>query len=107
MSDPVAHEHFDPWTARLDELADMAREISTYGDPKAGDLSTVDARRQFGRHILDVLQARATLDAAEVQRRAIEAQTDETKSLVRVTWALVGVTALLAIAAIVALLLGS
>ncbi|MFQ5524590.1 MAG: hypothetical protein ACE5F5_13630, partial [Acidimicrobiia bacterium] len=47
------------------------------------------ARQQFASHTLEVLQARAVLEAAEIQRQAIEAQTKMSKWLVFGTWALV------------------
>lgn len=102
---PEEHAEFDPWAAPLDELAEIAREIAAYGDPKAQDLSTVEARRIFAAHILEVLQARAKLEAAKLQREAMDDQTQTNRQLVHVTWWLVGVTALLAVAAIVALFL--
>lgn len=91
---------YDPWTAPLDDLAKAARAIESYADPTARDISTIDAQRQFAAHILNVLQARSALEAARVQKEAIEAQTETTQSLVRGTWWLVGATIVLALAAI-------
>lgn len=85
---------FDPWKEPPEEIAKHARWWQTApGD----DLDSVDSRRDYVEWLLEVFQARATLEAAE-------RQTKTTKHLVWATWALVGVTLLLAGAAVVALL---
>ncbi len=84
----------DPWTLPLEKIADNARYWQTLG---GRGLDNPGARHQYSAYLLEVLHARAVLEAAETQA-------ETSRKLVRATWFLVGVTVALASAAIVALL---
>jgi len=90
-------EEFNPWAkeATLEDIASDARRWQTVGRE---DLGSSGSRVVFVEWLLEVLQARAALDAAALQAKTA---TD----LVKATWVLVGVTFVLAIAAFIALLI--
>ena len=125
MTSGSSHEDFEPWAAPIEELAEVARDIESFADSPSRDLSTVEARRHFAAHILEVLKARATLEAARVQAnatkrlatatkqaaelqadtadriaKATEKQSRTANRLVVATWALVAATFVLAIVAV-------
>lgn len=91
----------EAWTTDLAELALAIRIFDYCGSALIGPRS--DTRdpaidRLDAARLAIVLQARSTLEAAEVQRT-------EAQALVRVTWWLVGATWALAIVAVVAIIL--
>jgi hypothetical protein len=98
---------FDPWTVDLDELSSVAHELSTPKEMKMIMGGDEPLRQATASVFLEILQARATLEAAAIQRQATEAQTWATKKLVKWTWILALATIALAAAAIVALFLGA
>ena len=53
-------------------MASLARQIESYADADSRDLSSVESHRRFAAHILEVLNARATIDAADRQRKGTE-----------------------------------
>lgn len=89
------------WEAPLSELVEAARQFDL-GAHSPSYYARGDADRQrylaSGNRLMAILQARATIEGAEVQRR-------ESRQLVRATWALVAVTLLFAIATLVATLI--
>ena len=72
VTSPDYFSSLDPWDVPIDELASLARQIESYADADSRDLSSVEAQRRFASHILEVLNARATIEAADRQRKATE-----------------------------------
>lgn len=93
---------FDPWAASIEEVGEQARAWQKVASP---DLANPGARAEYVTYLIEVLQARAALEGADRQRKAIEAQTVATDKLVKWTWLLALATIALAIAAMVALFL--
>ena len=89
----------DPWKQSLDEIADEARRATQVAAETLHKHEGVksQAASSLATFWLALLQAKATLEAAETQAKTA-------RKLVHVTWWLAGFTAALAIAAVIALL---
>ena len=80
----------DPWTSPLEDVANEVKDRRRRAGPPSPGGST--GGPNYGEWLMRVVEIRAVLESAEKARRLVVA-----------TWFLVGVTALLAAAAIVAL----